>query len=378
MKFTQEELNNIIDDYKNGMTPKEMSIKYNRNSGTIIGKLQDLGIYKSTKYRFTKEDVEFLKQYYPIGDFDAISKRFPNSTKQNIQTFCSKHKISANYYNDKKWTDEELYIVEKYYYEKSLNELIGMMNNRHSTDAIQTKALKYFNYSKDRTWTDEELDILYEYYSIEPVDDVYKRLKNRTRDSIIGKANQLNIKSYFYLNTYWSKEDSKILEDNWKSMSDSELAELIGKSEKAIIDKRCALGLSRVKHYNEATYNDVKKYVRGNIGIWKSDSMNSCDYKCVLTGEKDFHIHHLYSFSLIFDNIIEQNNIVLKDNFSDYTPDELSFILQKFIEEQNKYPLGICVRPDIHNLFHSIYGRRVVPEMWYRFEEDYKKGKYTN
>ena len=39
-KFTDKELNNIIDDYKNGMCPKDLSIKYNRNSGTIIGKLQ--------------------------------------------------------------------------------------------------------------------------------------------------------------------------------------------------------------------------------------------------------------------------------------------------------------------------------------------------
>lgn len=378
MKFTQEELNNIINDYKNGMTPKEMSIKYNRNSGTIIGKLQDLGVYKNTKYRFTEDDVEFLKQYYPIGDFEMILKRFPNHTKQSIQIFCSKHKISANYYNDKKWTDEELYIVEKYYYEKSLIELVSMMNNRHSADAIQTKALKYFNYSKDRTWTDDELDILYEYYSVESIDDVCKRLSNRTRDSIIGKANQLNIKSYFWLNTYWSDEDSKILEDNWEIMSDNELAELLNKNIGSIKERRWLLGLPRVKHYNEATYNDVKKYIRGNIGIWKSDSMKSCDYKCILTGEKDFHIHHLYSFSFIFDNIIEQNDIILKDNFSDYTPYELSFILQKFIEEQSKYPLGICVRPDIHNLFHSIYGQRVIPEMWYRFEKDYKEGKYTN
>lgn len=378
MKFTQEELDNLIKDYKNGMTPKEMSIKYNRNSGTIIGKLKSLDIYKNTTYKFTKDDIEFLKIYYPLGDFDSIFKRFPNSTKQSILTFCSKHKISANYYNDKKWTDEELYLVEKYYYEKSLNELVDMMNNRHSADAIQTKALKYFNYSKDRTWTEDELDILRTYYSIEPVDDVCKRLPKRTRDSVIQKANQLKIESYFYLNTFWSEEDSKILEENWETMSDSELAKLLNKNRRSVKDRRCFLGLSRVNHYGSASYESLQKYIRGNIGKWKSDSIKQCNYKCVLTGSKDFEVHHIYSFGFIFNEMLEENSIMLKDNFSYYTDGELSFIVQKFIEKQNEYPLGVCIRKDIHSLFHKEYGKSVTPEMWYRFEKDYKEGKYTN
>ena len=52
--------------------------------------------------------------------------------------------------------------------------------------------------------------------------------------------------------------------------------------------------------------------------------------------------------------------------------------MQKFIEKQNEYPLGVCIRKDIHSLFHKEYGKSVIPEMWYRFEKDYKEGKYTN
>lgn len=378
MKFTREELDNIISDYKNGMTSKEMSIKYNRNAGTIIGKLQNLGIYKNTKYRFTKDDIEFLKQYYPVGDFETILKRFPNHTKQDIQSFCFKHKISADYYNDKKWTDEELCVVEKYYYEKSLSELASMMNNRHSADAIQTKALKYFGYSKDRTWTEDELDVLRTYYSIEPVDDVCKRLSKRTRDSVIQKANQLKIESYFCLNTYWSEEGSKILEENWETMSDGELAKLLNKNRRSIKSRRWFLGLSRIGNHESLSYESLQKYIRGNIGKWKSDSIKQCDYKCILTGSKDFEVHHIYSFSFILNEMIEENDIILKDSFSDYTEEELSFIVQKFIKKQNEYPLGVCVRKDIHSLFHKEYGKSVIPEMWYRFEKDYKEGKYTN
>ena len=42
-------------------------------------------------------------------------------------------------------------------------------------------------------------------------------------------------------------------------------------------------------------------------------------------------------------------------NLDEYTSKELEIIVTKFNEKQNKY-LGVCVRQDIHNLFHSIYG----------------------
>ena len=50
-----------------------------------------------------------------------------------------------------------------------------------------------------------------------------------------------------------------------------------------------------------------------------------------------------------------------------------------FINEQNKYPLGVCVSKDIHVLFHSLYGQyNNTPEQWYQFEKDYKNGLYDN
>ena len=63
--------------------------------------------------------------------------------------------------------------------------------------------------------------------------------------------------------------------------------------------------------------------------------------------------------------------------FSDYTEDDLSFILQKFIEEQAKYPLGECISKKLHILFHSMYGQYYNSlEQWYQFKKDYKEGRY--
>ena len=59
-KITQQLLDEIIVDYKNGMTPKALSKKYKRSAGAIIVKLQSLGVFTPTKYRFTQEDIEYL------------------------------------------------------------------------------------------------------------------------------------------------------------------------------------------------------------------------------------------------------------------------------------------------------------------------------
>ena len=50
--ITDEILKDIIKDYKQGMTPKEMSIKYSINDGTIISRLQSLKLYKNTNYSY--------------------------------------------------------------------------------------------------------------------------------------------------------------------------------------------------------------------------------------------------------------------------------------------------------------------------------------
>ena len=75
-KYTQEELDSIIEDYNDGdgLTPKELGDKYNRNPSSIIHKLQDIGIYKNSNHRFTKEDIEFLREHYPNDEWDIIMK----------------------------------------------------------------------------------------------------------------------------------------------------------------------------------------------------------------------------------------------------------------------------------------------------------------
>ena len=48
-------------------------------------------------------------------------------------------------------------------------------------------------------------------------------------------------------------------------------------------------------------------------------------------------------------------------------------------EEQSKYPLGQCVRKDLHKLFHSLYGQYYnTVDQWEQFKEDYRNGVYND
>ena len=373
-KFTKEELDMIIIDYKSGMRPFEMAEKYKRKSASIINKLKSLGIYENNNYRYTKDDELFLMEEYPKGNWDVIFERFPNVSKQSILTKVSKLGIRNDSYF---WTDDELEYLEKNYYNYSLCELSNHFNNRHTKDAILTQAHKYFGYLRNDDWTDEEESLLKKYYPSIPIDMVCKMIPTRSKNAIINHSNVMGINSYFYNITYWNEEQDKLLIDNWNSMSDDELSDLIGKPKLSISERRHRLRLMRVDKDN-LKYSDISRYFRGQLQNWKTESMKNCNYQCVLTGSKDFQIHHLYSFNQIVADFFNNTNFIIKE-FNEYSQEELKIITEHFIAEHNKHPLGVCIRRDIHELYHTVYGRYGnTPEQWNKFEQDYRNGLYMN
>lgn len=134
--------------------------------------------------------------------------------------------------------------------------------------------------------------------------------------------------------------------------------------------RRKHLGL---KHeYNKDGYETLITYIRKNIYDWKRKSMEACNYKCVLTGDTFDIIHHIYSFKLIFQETLNNLHIDDRPSINDYSNEELSLVLETFKSIQNKYPLGVCLRKDVHILFHRIYGRgNNTIEQWEQFVKDY-------
>ena len=291
--------------------------------------------------KYTNEDIEFLKQYYPIGDWDTIFARFPNLDKGKIYNVCHKRGISANYYDR----------------DKSL------------------KSQYYKHMAKNRTkWRDDEVEILKNNYSVMPVMDIMKLLPERTYNSIVLKANKLMLTSYMRQQQLYSDNDIVFIESNWQLMSDDEMALVLNRTRRAIKAARNNIGLFR-QDKEKTHYENLTKFLRGQISQWKKESVQKCDYKCVLTGSKDFAIHHIISFNIIIKNFISEHDLVLKDNFEDYTENELNDISNLFLKYHNNYPLGVCIEKNLHMKFHQMYGDINDEEQWNKFVDKFNKGE---
>lgn len=289
------------------------------------------------RYNYTKEDINFLKIYYPIGDWDKIRERFPQLTETSI--YRKMHRLGI----------------------KSKNL------HRNTFDISKTR----------RKWSDNEKEIILKYYENMPIEEVMMLLPNRTKDSIKAFAKRYNLLSYnFKNNNIWKDDEINYIKNNWELLPDKIIADNLGRTFRAVKAKREELGFYR-QDMTENSYPTLSKYLRGQNQKWKNDSMKNCYYKCVLTGSKDFEIHHLYGVSNIINDVLNKYEGYKDKEFSEYADYDLSFLLEKFLEEQSKYPFGECVDKKLHVLFHSMYGQYYnTPEQWYQFKNDYKNGKY--
>lgn len=259
----------------------------------------------------------------------------------------------------------------------SLNELEEKFNYKFSKGSIRTKAWKKFGYSTDDDWTQEEESILINKYSKIPLDEVCKLIPNRTKVAIIRHARKFKLLSYYNTCTLWTSEQIEYLLDNWQTYSDEELGEFLHKNKQSIIDKRHRLDLYRIDR-EYGGYTSIAKYLRGQTWSWKSKSIKACNNQCIITGSNSFQVHHLYCVSTMIQDIFNENKISRKE-FNEYSSEELENILNLFIQKQNSYPLGICIRKDIHDLYHEIYGKyNNTEEQWKRFESDLLSGKYDD
>lgn len=349
-QFSNEELQSIISDYQNGVRPFELSKKYNRSSSSIINKLKSLNIYKNSNYRFTQDDILFLKKYYPVGDWDTINARFDGLTSYLSIT---KKMSKLNIKNESPlWKESELQLLKENFLDHTLDDLYALFGGFRTKSAISAK-IKNMNLIKKNPWNCEEERILRVNYPNIPVNEVCMLLPQRSRNAIILHAEKLNLISFD--RNLWLEHEDSYIKDHWIIYSDYQIASYLNRTQKAVKSRRQYLGLYR-SNPNFNNYESISKYLRGQLQDWKKKSMEACNYQCVITGSKDFQIHHLYSFNQIVQNFFTNSEFKLKE-YKDYSNHDLLLLKDTFLKEHDKYPLGECVDTNIHVLFHSLYGQ---------------------
>ncbi len=123
--------------------------------------------------------------------------------------------------------------------------------------------------------------------------------------------------------------------------------------------------------------SDLNHYLRKQLVDWKIKSLKKYDYKCFITGKNGtFEIHHIKPFNLIRDELLVKFNVPVYRTMGEYDPFVLGMLTEQFLKEHDRFP-GIPLLPEIHNLFHHMYGwdEEVTMDNLLEFKQLYLDGK---
>lgn len=305
------------------------------------------------RFRWTKEMNEKLIQMYPNHSMDEIINEFQISKQAIVQQAC-KLKLRRNGVRNANYTQEEDDIL-----------LNGINNNKtvaeiqqgipwRSISSIRARLEKISN-NKRQYWTGEEEDLLKRVYETLPLDETIQFFPNRTRNAIIAHAMKLGLCAYVDTK-YYSPQEEEFIKNNYEIMTDKEMSERLGRSVSSIKNHRVLMGIYR-QTLGNSNYENVSIYVRRHNQQWKKDSMQNCGFVCIVTGERFDEIHHLVSLNTILKNVYTNLNLSEIDfDINALTNEEKELFLASVYEEQSKYPLGVCLKKEVHNEFHKQYG----------------------
>ncbi len=141
------------------------------------------------RIKWTDEQLQILKEKYPICTWDELLRIFYPFTKQQISQKAAKLKIKrANHF----WTEEQILYLKSNYKKLTYLEMSKFINK--PPDAISQKAYKIGLLEPiDGKWSEEDIIYLKENYPYIDNKDLAKYF-NRNKHSIIDKAVSLNLK----------------------------------------------------------------------------------------------------------------------------------------------------------------------------------------
>jgi hypothetical protein len=123
----------------------------------------------------------------------------------------------------------------------------------------------------------------------------------------------------------------------------------------------------------EQSLSSLNRSLRSSLGNWKRKSEINSNFQCVLTGSKIYDVHHLYSYNSIIKDALEELKIDVK---VEYNGEEILLIKDKVIE-LHKIHTGICIRPDLHIIFHQLFGKvSNTPEQFEEFKIRYRNDEF--
>lgn len=161
-----------------------------RTPGAVKRRAYCLNLTSWEDRRYTEEEIELLKKYYPI-EGSKCNVRFKDRTELAIINMAAKLNLK---FDKKYWSSEELEIIRKYYPTEG-QDIVKRLPNR-SLGQIKKNAqkLRVFSNNYGARWSKEEDELIKKYYAKEGTLLLQKLLPNRNARSIRTRAVQLGIK----------------------------------------------------------------------------------------------------------------------------------------------------------------------------------------
>lgn len=101
---------------------------------------------------------------------------------------------------------------------------------------------------------------------------------------------------------------------------------------------------------------DTYRELRSDTKEWQNESMEFCNYKCVITSGEFDNIHHTEPFKDIVKKVFEITNIEQKSSVLEYENGDFDILRCVLKELHSLYGFGACVCKEVHKLFHDLYG----------------------
>ena len=194
---------NIENDYLNGMSPKDIAIKYDYNNETAIFPIINKLNLPKKNNQWTKEQLNILREKYPYEEWEILINLLKPFSKDDITHKAYVLDIKrSNFY----WDEEEIKILNENYDKISPQKLQVLFPNR-TYGSIVTKANKLGLIHQSK-WTDEEIIKIKELYSIMDNKDLIKLFPNRKIHHLIDMAQKLNIHKDYSSDYFLQKHEN--------------------------------------------------------------------------------------------------------------------------------------------------------------------------
>jgi hypothetical protein len=102
---------------------------------------------------------------------------------------------------------------------------------------------------------------------------------------------------------------------------------------------------------------ELSDYLRSQLSFWIREQLKRTNYTCEITGKHGtLNVHHMYSFSNILQDTMEELQLDIRPKIGDYSEDELQLITVNFLKNNDLLADPIVMLETIHKEFHKFCG----------------------